>query len=71
MDLGVFQKNKVTKGIYTRESSGHKVVASEAPSTHSGGVTVFYHAAENFSVEVLQIYRENSVRFQLASGGWR
>ena len=42
MDLGVFQETKVTKGIYTREYSGHKVVASEALRAHRGGVAVFY-----------------------------
>ena len=35
------------------------------------GVVVFYRAAEHFSMEVIQIYRENIIRFQLASGGRR
>ena len=42
MDLGVFQETKVTKGIYTQEYSGYKVVASEALRAHRGGVAVFY-----------------------------
>ena len=67
MDLGVFQETKVTKGIYTWKSSGYKVEATEAPSVHSGGVTIFYRVAEHFSMEELQIYRANVVRFQLAS----
>ena len=41
MDLGVFQETKVTKWIYTWESIGYKVVASESPSAQSIGVTVF------------------------------
>ena len=65
MDLGVFQGTKLTKSIYTRESSGYRVVATEAPSAHIGGVTIFYRAAEQFSVEALQTYGENVVRFQL------
>ena len=54
MDLGVFQETNLTKRIYMRESSGYKVVATEAPSGHSGGIFVFYRASENFSVEALQ-----------------
>ena len=42
MDLGVFQETKVTKGIYTREYSGYKLVASEELRSHRGGVAVFY-----------------------------
>ena len=69
MDLGVFQETKVTKGIYKQESSGYRVVASEAPSTYRCGVAVFYPAAEHFSVEALRFYGANVVNFQLASGG--
>ena len=35
---------------------------------HSGGVTVLYRAAENFSVEDLQTHGANIVSFHLASG---
>ena len=42
MDLGVFQETKLTKRIYTCEFSRYKVVAMEAPSLHSGGVSLFY-----------------------------
>ena len=44
------------------------MVATKAPIAHSGGVAVFYRAAEHFSVEALQTYRENFVSYQLASG---
>ena len=44
------------------------MVALEASSAHSGGVTVFYQAAYHFSVEVLCLYGANVVIFQLASG---
>ena len=71
MDLGVFQETKLTKRIYTRESSGYKVVATEAPIAHSGGVSIFYRAAEHFSVEAIQTHRANVVRFQLAPGDRR
>ena len=32
MDLGIFQETKCTDGIYTRESAGYRVVATDAPS---------------------------------------
>ena len=62
-DLGFFQDTKVTKGIYMRESSKYKVVASEAPSVHSSSIAMFYRAVEFW------IYIANVVRFQLALGG--
>ena len=32
MDLGIFQETKCTDGIYTRESAGYSVVATDTPS---------------------------------------
>ena len=32
IDLGIFQETKCTDGIYTRESAGYRVVATDAPS---------------------------------------
>ena len=32
MDLGIFQETKCTDGIYTRESVGYRVVATDALS---------------------------------------
>ena len=68
MELGVFQETKLTKLIYTFQSSGYTVVATEALRAHSGGVAVFYRAVEPFFVEALHTYRANIVSFQLASG---
>ena len=44
------------------------MVATEAPSAHSDVIAMFYRAAEHFSVEALQIYGANIIRFQLVSG---
>ena len=43
----------------------------EAPSAHSGGVTVFYRAEEHFYVEALHLYGANVVSFQLELDGQR
>ena len=42
IDLGVFQETKCTDGIYTRESTGYRVVATDALSRHRGRVALFY-----------------------------
>ena len=68
IDRGVFQKTALTKRIYMCESSDYKVVATEAPNTPSGGVSVFYRAEEHCSVEALQTYGANVVSFEMASG---
>ena len=53
MDLGIFQKIKFTKSTHTHESSGYRVMVTEAPSAHSRGVAVFYRLAEPFYVEAI------------------
>ena len=32
MDRGIFQETKCIDGIYTRESDGYRIVATDAPS---------------------------------------
>ena len=66
--MGVFQETKVTKCMYAWELSGYRVVASEAPSVQSGGIAVFFREAEHFSMEALQLYGANVIRFYLALG---
>ena len=51
IDLGVFQETKCTNGIYTRELAGYRVIATEAPSRHRGGVALFYRPLSLFAVE--------------------
>ena len=64
MDLGVFQETKLTKCIYTRESSGFKVVVTETPIAHSGSVAIFYRTTNHLSVEAFQVHGANIVRRQ-------
>ena len=71
MDLGVFQETKFTEGIYTRESAGYRVVATDAPSRHRGGVAVFYRPSPLFAVEAVRQFGPNVVSFQLATGARR
>ena len=68
VDLGLFQENKVTKRIYTREYNWYKLVAFDGKSAHSGGGAVSCCMEKQFSVEALHIYCTNIVSFHLASG---
>ena len=68
MDLGIFQEKKITEGIYTRESAGYYVVATDAPSRHRGGVALFYRPSPLFAVEAVRQFGPNVLIFQLATG---
>ena len=71
MDLGILQETKLTDGIYTRGSAGYSVVATDAPSRHRGGVTIFYRSEPHFVVEAAEKFRPNVIRFQLVTGARR
>ena len=71
MDLGIFQETKCTDGIYTRESSGYCVVATDAPSRHRGGVALFYRPLPFFEVEAVREYGPNVLSFKVATGARR
>ena len=42
IDPGIFQETKCTDGIYTCESAGYHVVATDTLSRHRSGVALFY-----------------------------
>ena len=68
MDLGIFQKAKCTEGIYTRESARYRVITTDAPSQHRGGVALFYRPSPLFAVEAVRQFGPNVMSFQLATG---
>ena len=70
IDLGVFQETKCTDRIYTRESAGYRVVATDAPSPHRGAVALFYRPSPLFAVEAVREYGPNVLSFEVATG-WR
>ena len=71
VDLGIFQETKCTDGIYTRESAGYRVVATDAPSRHRGGVALFYRPSPLFEVEAVREYGPNVLSFEVATGARR
>ena len=71
MDLGIFQEKKCTDGIYTRNSAGYSVVATDGPSRHRGGVTIFYRPLTPFAVEAVHQFGPNVVSFHMVTGARR
>ena len=71
MDLGILQVTKLTDGVYTRGSAGYSIIATDAPSRHRGGVTIFYRSEPHFVVEAVEKFGPNIIEFQLATGAWR
>ena len=46
MDLGVMQETNITDSVYTRALAGYRVVATDAPSRHRGGIAMFYREGQ-------------------------
>ena len=55
--------------MYTRESAGYRVIATDAPSRHRGGVALFYRPSPLFAVEAFREYITNVLIFEVATGG--
>ena len=68
MDLGIFQETKCTDWIYTHESAGYRVVATDQPSRHRGGVALFYRPLPLFKVEAIREYGPNILSLEVATG---
>ena len=71
MDLGILQETKLTDGIYIRGSAGYRIIATDAPSQHRGGVAIFYRSEPHFVVEAVDKFGPNVIGFQLATGARR
>ena len=68
MDLDILQETKLTDGVYTRGSAGYKVIATDAPSRHRGGIALFYRLTPHFVVEAVERCGPNVMVFQVATG---
>ena len=71
MDLGILQDTKITNGVYTRGSAGYKVIATDAPSRHRGGVALFYRLTPRFVVEAVERCGPNVMAWQVVTGAKR
>ena len=61
--MGILQETKITDRVYTCASAGYRVVATDAPSRHRGGIAMFYREGAGFAVEEVQKYGPNVLRF--------
>ena len=50
MDLGVLQETKCTDGVYTHALAGYRVIVTDVPSRHCGGIALFYKEGADFAV---------------------
>jgi hypothetical protein len=63
VNLGVFLETKLTGGIYTWNSSGYSLVASNTPSAHQGGIALFWRANKTYEVKDRRICGPNVLSF--------
>ena len=68
IDIGFMQETKITDRVYTRASAGYRVVATDAPSRHRGGIAVFYREGAGFAVEEVRQYGTNVSSGEVVSG---
>jgi hypothetical protein len=68
VDFGVLLEKKLTKGVYTRWSSGHHVRATHAPSAWQGGISLFWRASDLYEVEEVEMRGPIVLSFLLVSG---
>ena len=68
MDLRVLQETKCTDGVDTRASAGYRVVATDAPIRHRGGITLFYREGAGFAVEEVRTYGPTVLSFEVGTG---
>ena len=71
VDLGILTETKHTGGVNTRESSGYRVLATDAASPHQGGVALFWRDWQGWSVESERCHGANVISFELITGDRR
>ena len=66
VDIAFFQETKLTGSIYSRYTSEYSVIATNAPSSHQGGVALCWKAKnESFEIKGTKVWRHNVMTFQL------
>jgi hypothetical protein len=68
VDIGFLLETKLTGGIYTRHSSGYNVLASNATSSSSGGIALFWRGSILYKVKETQIWGPNVISLHLMMG---
>jgi hypothetical protein len=68
VDCGVLLEAKLTKGVYTRWSSGYNVQSTHVPSKWQRGISLFWRTSEMYEIEEVELHGPNVLSFQLVSG---
>jgi hypothetical protein len=68
VNFGILLATKLTKGVYTRWSSGYHVRATHAPSAWQGGISLFWRASDLYEVEEVEMRGPNVLSLLLMSG---
>ncbi len=71
VDCGVLLETKLTKGVYTRWSSGYNVRSTHAPSKWHGGISLFWRTSGTYEIEEMELHGPNVLSFQLVLGAMR
>ena len=61
------RRPSASDGVYTRALDGYRVVATDAPSRHRGGVALFYREEADFAVEEVRTYGPNVISFEVVT----
>ena len=69
VDIGCLQETKLTGGVYTRQSSGYQVIASDASSNRQGGVELCWKEHDSYELEEWSFFGPNVLAFRLVTGG--
>ena len=69
VDIGFLQETKLTGGVYTRQSSGYQVIASDASSNRQGGVALCWKEHDSYELEEWRFFGPNVLAFRLVTGG--
>jgi hypothetical protein len=68
VDCGILLETKLTKGVYTRWSSGYNIRSTHMPSKWQGGISLFWRTSETYEIKEMELRGPNVLSFQLVSG---
>eukprot|EP00957_Ditylum_brightwellii_P141063 10746548-Ditylum_brightwellii.AAC.1 len=68
VDIGFLQETKLTRGIYTCFSSGYKIMVSDAPSAHQGGIALCWRVNGAYEIKEAKFLGPHVLSFQLRTG---
>ncbi len=70
VDIALLQETELTRSIYTRNSSGYKIMATDALSlsVHQGGIALVWREDEVYEMEEVKFSGPHAISFQPRTG---